>query len=395
MEHRSGDTSPYFQLPKCVIYVMVISLGILGILEVLARMVEYVAPAVPSSSTLDYVPEGDLSEADQLKAEHRYWERYMHRDPYLVYSPIPKWHGRYTRYNALGFRGAELPERKPPHTLRLAVLGGATAFGAFVKDEQTFPAVLQELLQRTPARASVHASSSKVEVINAAVPGYVSTQELIALHLKVLPLTPDVVIIFDGLNDIFNFAAGRRNHATKMEEWENQCTMTTMERTKALLRRSSALLRLGGALRWQLFQWIQHARRQQDAEPQWEPPPGTIDGTTVVYLENLRSMLALLKARAITAVTIFQPARLWAMSEEEMQAATHYPLERVRAMRSLHKTMKQGVLDITAQFGPGFSVLDFDDIGKVPSFLIEGDDIHLTEAGHRAVARRIADFIAL
>jgi lysophospholipase L1-like esterase len=319
----------------------------------------------------------------------------MHRDPYLVYSPIPQWHGRYTRYNALGFRGAEFPERKPPHTLRLAVLGGSTAFGAFVNDEQTFPAVLQELLQRTPARSAGHVSASHVEVINAAGPGYVSTQELIALHLKVLPLTPDVVIIFDGLNDIFNFAAGRRNHATRMEEWEKQCTMTTMERTQALLHRASALVRVGGALRWQLVQWRQHARRQQDAEPPWEPPSGAIDGTTMVYLENLRSMLALLQARVITAVTIFQPARLWAMSEEEMQAATHYPLERVRAMRSLHQTMKQGGLDITAQFGPGFSVLDFDDMGKVPSFFIEGDDVHLTEAGHRAVARRLADFIAM
>src|SRR5438093_4320955 len=114
MKNRSGDTCTYFRLPKSLIYVMVISVGMLSILEILARTVEYVAPAVPSGSTLDYVPEGNLSEADQLKAEHRYWERYMRRDPYLVYSPIPAWHGRYTRYNALGFRGAAIPERKPP-----------------------------------------------------------------------------------------------------------------------------------------------------------------------------------------------------------------------------------------------------------------------------------------
>ena len=238
---------------------MVISIGLIIILELLARTVEYFLPAVPSGSTLDYVPAGNLSDADQLKAEHRYWDRYMQLDPYGVFSPIPGWRGRFTHFNSLGFRGAEISERKPPQVVRIAVLGGSTAFGAFVKDEQTFPAVLEELLQGTLAHSSQNASRSKVEVINAAVPGYVSTQELISLQLKVLPLTPDFVIIFDGLNDIFNFA-GPRNHATKMEEWESQCTMTMMERNKALMRRSSALLRFGSALRWQFYQWTSKCR---------------------------------------------------------------------------------------------------------------------------------------
>ena len=104
-------------------------------------------------------------------------------------------------------------------------------------------------------------------------------------------------------------------------------------------------------------------------------------------------MLSLLKTRGIKGLMIFQPARMWSLSEGDMEATTKYPLERVRAMRSMRKTLKQGISDIIAQFGTGFSLLDLDDIGQTPGFFVKDDDIHLTEAGNRAVARRIADFI--
>src|SRR5262249_52696591 len=41
------------------------------------------------------------------------------------------------------------------------------------------------------------------EVINAGVLGYVASENLIDLHLRVLPLDPDVVVILPGRNEIF------------------------------------------------------------------------------------------------------------------------------------------------------------------------------------------------
>jgi lysophospholipase L1-like esterase len=388
MDTPARNTSTHFQVPKSAVYVMVISFALIMILEVVARTVEYIWPAAPTGATLNYVPAGMLSDADQLRAEHRYWDRYMRHDPYLVFSPIPGWRGRYTHYNSFGFRGEEIAGKKPPDAIRIAILGGSTAFGAFVKDEDTFAAVLQGLLQENAASTSASGSRRKIEVINAAVPGYTSTQELISLHLKVLQLTPDVVIIFDSLNDVFNLGHPPQN-AWEMDEWESQFTMTMPQRMKQLLFRSSALLRSASKLRGHLSEWI-HKVGHQEGAPTWKPSPGASEAAANAYLENIRSMLALLKVRGIRGVTISQPARLWSMSEAEM-AAYGTPLEKVRAMRSLRETMKRRTVDIVAQFGTDFSVLDLDDLGQVPAFFIDGDTMHFTEAGNRAVAHRIAD----
>src|SRR5262249_54699100 len=166
------------------VYMAAITIALLVLLELAARIVEYATFKTPTTATLERMRIERVPEAEQLKAEHRFWGNYMRHDPYLVYSPIPGWTGRYTHFNSLGFRGAEVAEKKPAQLLRVAVLGGSTAFGAFVKDEQTFPAVLQDLLEAHLAEGPSLQSGSRVEVVNAAVPGYVSTQEVIALQLK-------------------------------------------------------------------------------------------------------------------------------------------------------------------------------------------------------------------
>jgi len=386
MNMQAGHRDAHFRIPTSAVYVTAITIALIVLLELAARIVEYATFKTPTTATLEHMRIGRLPEADQLKAEHRFWGNYMRHDPYLVYSPIPGWSGRYTHFNSLGFRGAEVSARKPAQVLRVAVLGGSTAFGAFVKDERTFPAVLQDLLDAHLAEGSSQESGSRVEVVNAAVPGYVSTQEVIALQLKLLSLAPDLVIVFDGLNDVFVLGSPLRG-TTRMEEWESQCTMPLSQRIRRSMMASSALLRAAQGVKSAV------ALRRQQPEPTWELPPGRFDDSVSVYLGNLKSMLAVLKSRNIAALTIIQPARLWSISELEMQAATHIPIERVRAMRAMHDVMKHAAADITGQPDMVSNMLDLDDIGAVPGSFIEDDDIHLTEAGSRAVAARIADFL--
>jgi hypothetical protein len=79
--------------------------------------------------------------------------------------------------------------------LRVFILGGSAAFGVgATSPERTWWVHLENGLSSELGR--------KVSVLNAAVPGFVSTQERIMLDLMVLPRKPDLVVFLHGLNDI-------------------------------------------------------------------------------------------------------------------------------------------------------------------------------------------------
>jgi lysophospholipase L1-like esterase len=99
--------------------------------------------------------------------------------------------------NSLGFRGGELTRQKPPRTIRIATVGASTTFCGEVANEETWPARLQELLQRAHPDVTI-------EVINAGVPGFVAAESLKNLQARVLPLEPDLVVYYEANNDMAN-----------------------------------------------------------------------------------------------------------------------------------------------------------------------------------------------
>ena len=100
--------------------------------------------------------------------------------------------------NADGFRVTSkdypLPRQKPAGQLRIAVLGGsAVQLGSTF--ETTLPGSLKTLLQKQyPGR--------DIEVINAGIQSCVSRQSIAQLLFTVTEYQPDVVILYDGVNDI-------------------------------------------------------------------------------------------------------------------------------------------------------------------------------------------------
>jgi len=98
------------------------------------------------------------------------------------------------KINSLGFRGPEIALEKPAGVVRIACLGASTTYCAEVPNEATWPARLQEILARQHPEV-------RFEVVNAAVPGYVSSDCLKALQHKVLPLEPDLVIYYEADNE--------------------------------------------------------------------------------------------------------------------------------------------------------------------------------------------------
>lgn len=111
------------------------------------------------------------------------------------YPSVPVPRGRAAnRHNALGFRGAELETPKPPGRFRVACIGGSTTYTSEVRNWRlSYPALLQEELVRGGADA---------DVINAGLASWTSFEALINFELRLLPLEPDLLVVYHGVNDL-------------------------------------------------------------------------------------------------------------------------------------------------------------------------------------------------
>ena len=115
--------------------------------------------------------------------------------------------------NSLGFRGSEFSEIKSPDTYRIFMVGGSTMFGAgATSDETTIPGYLQNLLNEKDFEFNI-------EVINSGIQGADSDSELKLIKQKLVHYHPDLVIVYDGWNDL-----RANNAATEIKEnWETMC----------------------------------------------------------------------------------------------------------------------------------------------------------------------------
>lgn len=98
--------------------------------------------------------------------------------------------------NSLGFRTPERPFKKEENTKRIVVLGGSTAWDGPTNDK-TWPALLEAELNE-----HFKGGNYKIEVVNLAVDGAPSAMSLAILNLIGVFYEPDLVISYDGVNDV-------------------------------------------------------------------------------------------------------------------------------------------------------------------------------------------------
>jgi lysophospholipase L1-like esterase len=97
--------------------------------------------------------------------------------------------------NSLGFRGREIESPKPNGRFRVVALGDSVTFGWGVNDADTFSAQLEQLLR-------TNRPDLDIEVVNLAVPGYATRQEVVLLERYVARLQPDLVLLGFYSNDL-------------------------------------------------------------------------------------------------------------------------------------------------------------------------------------------------
>jgi hypothetical protein len=210
--------------------------------------------------------------------------------------------GAPVRANALGYRGPDWPQAKPPGTLRIALLGDSHAFGYGIPCADSLGPQLERALAARGVRA---------EVLCFALPGYNAWQQHETLLHKAFAFAPDLVIAHLTQND----------HEPAI--WCSE--LGWLHRRSASVPSTRALVAAGpppGAERgpglrahsklylWARIQWQRRQRRADDDPARWPtgdwmvaPPPGPISAAMRgAVLEPLRGMAQACHARGVPFV---------------------------------------------------------------------------------------------
>ena len=164
--------------------------------------------------------------------------------------------------NALGLRDTEVTD---DGRQRILAIGDSCTFGWGVEQDEAYPEVLQQRLDRGP-------QGGRYRVINAGVPGYTSYHGRLYLAERGVALKPTVVVAGYGFNDLV--PAGEVRAALA---WQ---------------RRMMPLLRLDDwLLDWsRLWRWL----RIKTARPM--PPDAPLRSSPEQYGENIREIVRLARA---------------------------------------------------------------------------------------------------
>lgn len=129
----------------------------------------------------------------------------LHQNPAGGYSKFFPGEVKYTydvdtaevipvRINRHGFRGPDYDIAKDPEVIRVVTLGASSTFGYHDRDDETYPYYMEQLLAESCA-------PRRFEVINLGVPHLTSSEILELFRREALPLQPDIVTFYEGIND--------------------------------------------------------------------------------------------------------------------------------------------------------------------------------------------------
>lgn len=123
---------------------------------------------------------------------------------YFALEINPAYHHPEVLVNRLGLRGREVPPEKEDNETRIACLGSSTTQTLnAIANAHTYPRMLEKTLAEwQPDR--------QVRVINGGVGTYTSAETLIAYLFKIAPLHPDILILYEGINDVLAQAYYRK-----------------------------------------------------------------------------------------------------------------------------------------------------------------------------------------
>jgi lysophospholipase L1-like esterase len=300
--------------------------------------------------------------------------------PYLPYVLSPA----FADHNAQGFRGPALAPQKPAGVRRIACVGASTTYGLEVTAAQANPSQLGALLQKT---------RGSWEVINAGVPGWLSSETLIDLELRVLPLQPDVVVILEGRNELFPQAYNNfKPDYTHYRRPGFNYSVSNFSHKEIF--RWSHLVMLACTLRGERFGWSERAEHPLYGGVVWENRPTTAeaarnlqDASRLAPLRsNLESMIEICRARGITVVVCTMAFRSDKLAMDELVPDPQIaPILGQQVERN-----NELAREVAGRLGA--RLVDTARLAERPELFL--DDCHMNQEGHRLFAQMVYDELA-
>ena len=220
--------------------------------------------------------------------------------PYLSYYPTPNYQKGLTSHNSLGYRNDEFSLEKPNGEYRIVALGGSSTYDVSIKDNAaTFTAQLEKILREDYGYQNV-------QVINAGVPGYNSWEILVNLEFRVLDLDPDLVIIYEGTNDVHarmvEPSAYRGDDLGRRQAW--QVPSVPLWEHSALLRIVSRMTNFTRQVSIDDFvsspTYVSWPYEYRLIEDNLDPSEVLKENPPIYFRRNLENMSAIAKAHNVT-----------------------------------------------------------------------------------------------
>jgi lysophospholipase L1-like esterase len=300
--------------------------------------------------------------------------------PYLPFLLNPDFPG----HNPLGFRGDPFPAEKPAGVHRIVCCGASTTYGSLVDPHDSYPAELGRLMA---------ARADHWEVINAGVPGWTSAEILVNFDLRVLPLSPDIVVILPPRNEIFpqtynNF----KPDYTHFRRAGFNFTVSNFVHKQ--LFRWSRLFMLACTVRGERFGWSETAEHPLYGGMVWEnrPTPEDVErnlkdpARMLPFRHNLEELIQLCKPRGIRVLVCTMPIRPEKLALDELDRDSK--LDTV--IGGLVERDNDIARDVAKRLGA--VLVDTAKLSERADLFL--DDSHLIAEGHRLQARMIYDVLA-
>ena len=335
---------------------------------------------------------------------------------------------KYWQINEQGFRDRDpVPVAKPQDEIRIFLLGGSTAFGYgnpgnAATISEYLETRLQERLKQQKNSPQLYkpdllsferekkqkqlAKPSKIKpgnyrVINAAVPGYASGNELAHLALKILKYKPDLIVVLNGYEDFMLPSSEEATQIPQLKQYlDNQPTGFSDYLAQVIkpLEKTSYLAKIAQN------RWLNSAESSQKADfllneqtsklVQHLPhDEAELQKRVDRYIGHQKQILSLSTAAGIPLVLAIQPEITGRnpsqLTDTEGEIATQLGRTYIEQVKNSYPTLSKASWQLAQAFPHNIKAVDLyklTDQYPSPSFI---DAIHLNEAANKKVAEQL------